>query len=96
MLIVRARTTPSSSAAGAGTTVGTISSPTSPGARAWARASCPARQNAYGSPFAIGVTIDLERVVHTDRGSGSVHELADADGFASRERIEAKDVAQAV
>ncbi|KAI0739175.1 hypothetical protein C8Q80DRAFT_1275327 [Daedaleopsis nitida] len=101
MLIVRARKTSSSSsfpgATVGGATVGTISMPTSPvTARAWNYGSYPARPN-----FSIGVTVDLERVVHTDRGI--VHELGDvassAEGFASRDRIsiiEAKDIAQAV
>ncbi|KAI0716401.1 hypothetical protein C8Q76DRAFT_616247 [Earliella scabrosa] len=93
MLIVRARS-PSTSSTGPATGLDSISTPTSP-QRLWGnRASYAARQN-----VPIGVTIDLERVVHTDSESVQRLGLGDAEGLASRDRIsmiEAKDIGQAV
>ena len=93
MLIVRARS-PSTSSTGPATGLDSISTPTSP-QRLWGnRASYAARQN-----VSIGVTIDLERVVHTDSESVQRLGLGDAEGLASRDRIsmiEAKDIGQAV
>ncbi|RDX40759.1 hypothetical protein OH76DRAFT_1423508 [Lentinus brumalis] len=80
MLIVRARHPNSSSS---GNTIGSLSSPTSP-ARLWGhRSSLTGRPN-----VSIGVTIDLERVVHTE--TGSVHRFGDhPDPYGSQDRMSA-------
>ncbi|KAI0720817.1 hypothetical protein C8T65DRAFT_632908 [Cerioporus squamosus] len=79
MLIVRARRHNSTSS----NTIGSMSSPTSP-ARLWGhRSSLSGRPN-----VSIGVTIDLERVVHTE--TGSVHRFGDnPDPYGSQDRMSA-------
>ena len=96
MLIVRARQPSPSPTTTSGTfSLGTPSSTYGP--RFWAnRTSYAARPN---GALPIGVTIDLERVVHID--SGSVRRFGDAevDEYALRDRvsaIELKDGVQAV
>ena len=83
MLIVRARS-PSTSSTGPATGLDSISTPTSP-QRPWGnRASYAARQN-----ISIGVTIDLERVVHTDEDTFPSR----TDGTFESERDKGKDPA---
>ncbi|RPD55942.1 hypothetical protein L226DRAFT_570424 [Lentinus tigrinus ALCF2SS1-7] len=92
MLIVRARRGNSQMS---NDTMGSLSSPTSP-ARLWGgnRGSFSGRQN-----VSIGVTIDLERVVHTE--TGSLHRFGDnPDPYGSRDRMSAllttKELGEAV
>ena len=83
MLIVRAHS-PSTSSTGPATGLDSISTPTSP-QRLWGnRASYAARQN-----VSIGVTIDLERVVHTDEDTFPSR----TDGTFESERDKGKDPA---